>query len=101
MKLKLIPALLTLGLATFLGACETVSENAPTQPGSEADVPQGGAELEDSESPKYPPAQMPFLMIALLRHLRFLLLPMPKFLQFQIHQRQLTLLNPKPLNFRN
>ncbi len=56
MKLKLIPALLTLGLATLLGACETVSENTPTQPGSEADVPQGGAELEDPESPKYPPA---------------------------------------------
>ncbi|KAI9132542.1 hypothetical protein ON05_003630 [Acaryochloris sp. CCMEE 5410] len=55
-KLKLIPALLTLGLATFLGACETVSENAPTQPGSEAEVPQGGAELDDTETPKYPPA---------------------------------------------
>ena len=55
MKLKLIPALLTLGLATFLGACEPVSENAPTQPGSEAEVPQGGAELEDTESSKFPP----------------------------------------------
>lgn len=56
MKFKLIPALLTLGLATFLGACETVSENAPTQPGSEIDNPQGGAELDNSETPKYPPA---------------------------------------------
>jgi len=54
-KFKLIPALLTLGLATFLGACETVSENAPTQPGSEAEVPQGGAELEDTESSEFPP----------------------------------------------
>ncbi|WP_299491230.1 hypothetical protein [Acaryochloris sp. IP29b_bin.137] len=56
MKIKLIPALVALGLATFLGACETVSENAPTQPGSEIDNPQGGAELENTESPKYPPA---------------------------------------------
>ncbi|WP_299416225.1 hypothetical protein [Acaryochloris sp. IP29b_bin.148] len=55
MKLKLIPVLLTLGLATLLGACETVSEN-PTQPGSQVDAPQGGAELEDTESPNYPPA---------------------------------------------
>lgn len=56
MKLKLIPALLTLGLATFLGACETVSENAPNPPGSEVEPPQGGAELDTTENPKYPPA---------------------------------------------
>lgn len=56
MKIKLVPALAVLGLSTFLGACETVSENAPTQPGSEIDNPQGGAELENSESPEYPPA---------------------------------------------
>lgn len=56
MQLKLIPVLLTLGLTTLLGACETVSENAPTQPGSEVDAPQGGAELDSTESPKYPPA---------------------------------------------
>jgi len=53
-KLKLVPVLLTLGLTTLLGACETVSENAPTQPGSQVDTPQGGAELEDAESPEYP-----------------------------------------------
>ncbi len=56
MQLKLIPVLLTLGLTTLLGACETVSENAPTQPGSQVDAPQGGAELDSTESPKYPPA---------------------------------------------
>lgn len=55
MKLKLVPALLALGLATLLGACESATEN-PTQPGSEAAPPQGGAELDDTESSNYPPA---------------------------------------------
>lgn len=55
MKLRLIPALLTLGLATLLGACETV-ENPPTQPGSEIDNPQGGAELDEPPAPDALPA---------------------------------------------
>lgn len=54
MQLKLIPVLLILGLTTVLGACETASENTPSQPGTQVDTPEGGAELDNTESPKYP-----------------------------------------------